>query len=249
MLDVIEQPQIDQCKMENQKPNIRQKSLSLIDMSSAFLVFGFGLSLAFTVFLVELLFGCLQKNKKNNKDLPPMANQRHILAIEATPPAKAPSANNDDELPNTDSVIKTIEDNIKQQSSSVAAAALVSTKRIEQEEKLDAITLAPLSAHHDGKQQASSSVVNTKKSKQLEQAANIVSPAALNQVKSSTPVKNTLNKQQVLVVIVEPSKKKHQKSEGNNKVVAKSVNAVNDTAVAEVPATLLQEERKNNRKK
>jgi len=106
--------------MENQKPNIGQKSLSLIDMSSAFLVFSLGLSLAFTVFLVELLCGYIQKNKKRNKDLPSMANQRHILAIEATPPANAPAANNDDKLPNTDAVIKTTADSINQQSSPVA---------------------------------------------------------------------------------------------------------------------------------
>ena len=190
--------------MENQKPNIRQKSLSLIDMSSAFLVFGFGLSLAFTVFLVELLCGYLQKNKKRNNDVPPVANQRHILAIEATPPANAPAANNDDKLPNADAVMRTIADSIKQ-SSSVAAATNATSEPIQQEENLDAITLAPLSAHHDGKQQESSTVVNIKKTKQLEQqAANVAAPtAALNHpFKNKKSFTNTLKKQFIVLLIL-----------------------------------------------
>ena len=39
--------------MENQKSSVRVKPLSLTDVSSAFVILGFGLSLAFLVFLIE----------------------------------------------------------------------------------------------------------------------------------------------------------------------------------------------------
>ena len=182
--------------------------MTLIDISSAFLALGFGLSLAFIAFLVELICGRLQKNKKSRNDWQPVANQRQILAIEA-PTANAPAANNDDKLPNADAVIRTIADSIKQ-SSSVAAATNATSEPIQQEENLNTITLAPLSAHHDGKQQESSTVVNIKKPKQLEQqAANVAAPtAALNHpFKNKKSVTNTLKKQFIVGLT-----KKEQKS-------------------------------------
>ena len=42
--------------MEKQKASSHQKPLSLTDMSSAFVVLGLGLSLAFLVFLLELIY-------------------------------------------------------------------------------------------------------------------------------------------------------------------------------------------------
>ena len=159
---------------------------------------------------MELLCCRLRKNKKTRNDWQSLANQRQILAIEAPPPsANAPAANNDDKLPNTDAVSRTTADSIKQ-SSSVAAAAIASLEPIQQEENLDAITLVPLSAHHDGKQQAPPIVVNIKKPKQLEQqAANVAAPtAALNHpFKNKKSVTNTLKKQFIVGLT-----KKEQKS-------------------------------------
>ena len=45
--------------MENQQADARQKALSLVDMSSAFVVLGLGLSLAILVFLLELVYKCI----------------------------------------------------------------------------------------------------------------------------------------------------------------------------------------------
>ena len=42
--------------MENQKKSAHQKSLSLLDLSSAFVVFGLGVCLSILAFLVELIF-------------------------------------------------------------------------------------------------------------------------------------------------------------------------------------------------
>ena len=41
--------------MKNQKTSARQKSLSLSDLSSAFVVFGLGIALSILVFLIELI--------------------------------------------------------------------------------------------------------------------------------------------------------------------------------------------------
>ena len=54
--DVFLQPIIDQCRMENQKVSSGQKPLSLVDMSSAFVVLVLGVSLSILVFLIELIF-------------------------------------------------------------------------------------------------------------------------------------------------------------------------------------------------
>ena len=56
----FEQPRVDQCKMENQQASARVKPLSLVDMSSAFVVLGLGISLAFLVFLLELIYKRIQ---------------------------------------------------------------------------------------------------------------------------------------------------------------------------------------------
>ena len=54
--DFIHQPRVDQCKMENQQASAHQKALTLVDMSSAFVVFGLGISFAVLVFLIELVY-------------------------------------------------------------------------------------------------------------------------------------------------------------------------------------------------
>ena len=46
--------------MENQQASARVKPLSLVDMSSAFVVLGLGISLAFLVFLLELIYKRIQ---------------------------------------------------------------------------------------------------------------------------------------------------------------------------------------------
>ena len=46
--------------MENQKASSRQRALSLVDMSSAFIVLGLGLCLAFLVFLLEVIYKRIQ---------------------------------------------------------------------------------------------------------------------------------------------------------------------------------------------
>ena len=45
-------PRIDQCKMENQKGSARYKSLPLWGMSSAFILFGLGVSASILIFLL-----------------------------------------------------------------------------------------------------------------------------------------------------------------------------------------------------
>ena len=51
--------------MENQQADARQKALSLVDMSSAFVVLGLGLSLAILVFLLELVYKCINDHYFN----------------------------------------------------------------------------------------------------------------------------------------------------------------------------------------
>ena len=62
----IIQPNIDQCKMENQQASAQIKPLSLVDMASAFVVLGLGLSLAFLVFLLELVYRRIKKHLTND---------------------------------------------------------------------------------------------------------------------------------------------------------------------------------------
>jgi hypothetical protein len=49
--------------MENQKASSRQRALSLGDMSSAFIVLGLGLNLAFLVFLLEVIYKRIQMHR------------------------------------------------------------------------------------------------------------------------------------------------------------------------------------------
>ena len=50
------QPRIDQCLMENQKPDKRYRGLTLPNMSFAFFVLGPGFGLATIAFIVELVY-------------------------------------------------------------------------------------------------------------------------------------------------------------------------------------------------
>ena len=56
-------PRIDQCFVENQHVGARQKSLSLVDMSSAFVIFGLGMSLSILVFFLEIVYGKMSGKK------------------------------------------------------------------------------------------------------------------------------------------------------------------------------------------
>lgn len=55
-LTLNKQPRIDQCLMQNNRASTIQKSLSLVDMACAFVIFGLGITLSFFVFLLELIF-------------------------------------------------------------------------------------------------------------------------------------------------------------------------------------------------
>lgn len=46
--------------MENQQASAEQKSLTLLNMSSAFLIFGLGVTVATLVFLIELTYKRIQ---------------------------------------------------------------------------------------------------------------------------------------------------------------------------------------------
>ena len=49
------QPRVDQCLMKSQQVSASIKPLSLVDMSSAFVILGLGISLAILVFIFELI--------------------------------------------------------------------------------------------------------------------------------------------------------------------------------------------------
>lgn len=53
---VLYQPRVDQCFIKNQETSARQKSLKLVDMSSAFAILGLGISVSVLVFLLELIY-------------------------------------------------------------------------------------------------------------------------------------------------------------------------------------------------
>jgi hypothetical protein len=55
------QPNVDQCRMENQQPDTRAKTLTLIDMTSCFIVLAFGYSISVFVFLSELTYYKIDK--------------------------------------------------------------------------------------------------------------------------------------------------------------------------------------------
>ena len=54
--------------MENQKASSRQKALSLVDLSSAFVVLGLGISLSILVFLIELIYKRIKDHYFTPKD-------------------------------------------------------------------------------------------------------------------------------------------------------------------------------------
>ena len=63
--------------MENQKGSVRVKPLSLTDLSSAFVVLGLGISLAFLVFLIERI---IHVAKTNNQ-----FRRTNVLAVAPAP--------------------------------------------------------------------------------------------------------------------------------------------------------------------
>ena len=69
---------IDQCRMENQKATTRQKVLSLVDMSSAFVVLGIGVSLSILVFLIELIYKRINDHYFEQRDLIRGNNHRSV---------------------------------------------------------------------------------------------------------------------------------------------------------------------------
>ena len=64
--------------MENQKGSVRVKPLSLTDLSSAFVVLGLGISLAFLVFLIERI---IHVAKTNNR----FRRKNNVLVVPPTP--------------------------------------------------------------------------------------------------------------------------------------------------------------------
>jgi len=55
--------------MENQKATSRQKVLSLVDMSSAFVVLGLGVSLSILVFIIELIYKRINDHYFEHREL------------------------------------------------------------------------------------------------------------------------------------------------------------------------------------
>ena len=60
---------MDQCLMENQAASARIKPLSMVDMSCAFVILGFGVSLGVLFFLFELIFKRIKDHYFNIDDL------------------------------------------------------------------------------------------------------------------------------------------------------------------------------------
>lgn len=48
-------PNVDKCMLDTVKPRGRMTSISLLDLSSAFLLLGFGVGLSIVVFLLEIV--------------------------------------------------------------------------------------------------------------------------------------------------------------------------------------------------
>ena len=66
--------------MENQGASARQKALSLVDMSSAFVVLGLGVSLSILVFLIELIYKRINDHYFTHREIPAPAPRviRHV---------------------------------------------------------------------------------------------------------------------------------------------------------------------------
>jgi hypothetical protein len=56
------QPRIDQCLIKNQKRSAHAKNLALVDMSSAFVVLGLGISVSFLLFITEVIYKRIQNH-------------------------------------------------------------------------------------------------------------------------------------------------------------------------------------------
>ena len=70
--------------MENQAASARIKPLSLVDMSSAFVVLGLGLSLAVLVFLLELIYKRIQDHYFTDHDIEersPVVAKKKVKAV------------------------------------------------------------------------------------------------------------------------------------------------------------------------
>ena len=68
--------------MNNQKASSGQKALSLIDMSSAFVLFGLGISLSILVFLLELIYTRISDHYFNT--VPARVNDKKVKATTNT---------------------------------------------------------------------------------------------------------------------------------------------------------------------
>ena len=57
---------MDMCRINNNQPGEKVKTIKLIELSSAFMVLGVGLFLSFVVFLLELIFAFIKKRFVRN---------------------------------------------------------------------------------------------------------------------------------------------------------------------------------------
>ena len=80
------QPRIDQCLMGKQKDSARQKSLTLVEMSSAFVVYGLGIGLSLLAFIIELIIS-RGSQIKTFSDIPQKITKRQ-KKIEKSPKPK-----------------------------------------------------------------------------------------------------------------------------------------------------------------
>jgi len=73
--------------MENQKGSVRVKPLSLTDLSSAFVVLGLGISLAFLVFLIERIIHVAKTNSqfRHKNDVLVVAPAPTVISLNHSP--------------------------------------------------------------------------------------------------------------------------------------------------------------------
>jgi len=77
--------------MKNQKGSARAKSLALVDMSSAFVVLGLGISLSLLVFITEVISNRIQnhyfhdhREDHNRQKVIQQPNDKQMKTVEAT---------------------------------------------------------------------------------------------------------------------------------------------------------------------
>ena len=75
--------------MENQKASSRHKPLALVDMASAFVILGLGISLSVLVFLIELIYKRI-KNHYFDEDDVIVIKQQVINNVPTTFPSSEP---------------------------------------------------------------------------------------------------------------------------------------------------------------